>query len=328
MSKKDAFFKATAGREGKFSKYAFIGLFGLRKSFYCGIMLIERERNAKKRRKIMEKMLTDMHTHTTFSHDGKDAPATMIEAAREKGIAFYGVSEHFDYDYDRTLMTEEERQSTLNGDEADYFHTVRHLQEDYEGVVNVAVGAEFGYSDDPAVQKRYAETYEKYRPDFVINSVHGDGGRDFARYSFEGKTKKEVYKAYLALVRRSLDAPYPYDVVGHIGYIARYVPFADKAFSLDEFGEELDGILKAIVEKGKILEVNSANKTLENRTLPALPIIKRYYELGGRKISFGSDAHFVQRIADKREEIAAALKKIGFTHFTVPFRGEYIKIEI
>lgn len=276
----------------------------------------------------MEKMLTDMHTHTTFSHDGKDAPAKMIEAARKKGVAFYGISEHFDYDYDRTLMTEEERQSTINGDEACYFHDVRRLQEDYEGVVNVAVGAEFGYSDNPAVQKRYADAYEKYRPDFVINSVHGDGGKDFIRYSFEGKTKEEVYGGYLALVRRSLDAPYPYDVVGHIGYIARYVPFENRAFDLETFGETIDGILKTIIEKGKILEINSANKTLKNRTLPSMEIVKRYYELGGRKISFGSDAHFEERILDKREEIAKELKEIGFTDFTVPFRGEHIKVEI
>ena len=276
----------------------------------------------------MKKMLTDMHTHTTFSHDGQDSPAKMLEAAQRLGIAFYGVSEHFDYDYDRTLMDEEECLATLNGDEESYFHDLRHLQEDYEGVMNVAVGAEFGYSDDPDRKRQYLETYEKYRPDFVINSVHGVGGKDFARYSFDGMTKAEIFRDYLALVRRSLDVPYPYDIVGHIGYVARYVPFENRAFDLEEFGEEIDELLKTIIEKGKILEVNTHNKTLENRTLPAEPIIRRYYELGGRKVSFGSDAHLVERIADKREEVTEMLKKIGFTYVTVPFRGEHIKVEL
>jgi len=62
--------------------------------------------------------------------------------------------------------------------------------------------------------------------------------------------------------------------------------------------------------------------------LPAEPILRRYYELGGRKISFGSDAHLTERIGDKREEVMEMLKKIGFTYVTVPFRGEYIKIEL
>ena len=48
----------------------------------------------------MDKLLTDLHSHTTFSHDGKNTPAQMLEAAQKKGLAFYGVSDHFDYDYD------------------------------------------------------------------------------------------------------------------------------------------------------------------------------------------------------------------------------------
>ena len=281
----------------------------------------------------MAQFLTDMHTHTTFSHDGRNTPAEMLAAAQKQGVAFYGVSEHFDYDYDTSLMDEDEYKATRNGDEEEYFHALRHLQEDYEGVMNVAVGAEFGYSEEEKVQGRYALTYEKYRPDYVINSVHSIDGRDFAcvRYSKRAKivgTKKEVFGNYLRLVRKSLDAPYPYDIVGHIGYAARYVPFADKNISLEEFGEEIDDILQTIIKKDKILEVNSANKTLENRTLPARHIIERYFALGGRKISYGSDAHFIERIGDKREEIVATLKEIGFTYLTVPFRGEHIKVEI
>ena len=76
------------------------------------------------------------------------------------------------------------------------------------------------------------------------------------------------------------------------------------------------------------MEVNSSNKQLSNRTLPAEPILERYYQLGGRKISYGSDAHFKARIGDKREEVVAMLKSIGFTYLTVPYRGEHIKVEL
>ena len=275
----------------------------------------------------MEKFLTDMHTHTTFSHDGKNTPAQMLESAQKRGIAFYGVSDHFDYDYDLLAMSSEEIAEIRNGDTAEYFHVLRHLQEDYEGVMNVVVGAEFGFSENPEVQDRYLATYEKYRPDFIINSVHGGEGKDFARYDFT-ESKEETYGMYLRLIRASLDVPYPYDIVGHIGYIARYVPFADRRLSLEEFGEQIDDILLTIVKKDKILEVNTANKNLENRTLPAEEIVRRYFELGGRKVSFGSDAHFIERIADKREEVTAMLKRIGFTYVTVPFKGEHIEVKI
>lgn len=272
----------------------------------------------------MEKFLTDLHSHTTFSHDGKNTPAEMLEAARKKGIAFYGVSEHFDYDYDLSLLSEAERRALQNGDEGEYFHALRHLQEDYGGVMNVVVGAEFGYSEKEKVHTRYALTYEKYRPDYVINSVHGQDGKDYARYTFT-QDKARTYVEYLRIVRKSLDAPYPYDIVGHIGYIARYAPFADARLSLAEFGEQIDDILSTIVRKGKILEVNTA---IAEGTLPTREIIERYFELGGRKVSYGSDAHKTERIGAKREEAAAMLREIGFTHLTVPFRGEHIEVKI
>lgn len=276
----------------------------------------------------MEKWITDMHTHTTFSHDGKDSMENMLQAAQEKGVAFFGVSEHFDYDYDLSLLTEAETRAVQDFDPDEYFHHGRHCQEDYEGVMNVCIGAEFGYSEKPEVQARYQATCEKYRPDFVINSVHGDCGQDFYFFKEFPPKKEDAYKRYLQLIRQSLDVAYPYDIVGHIGYIARYVPYADKSFSLAEFGAELDDIFKTIIAKDKILEVNTANKNLPNPTLPALELVERYYALGGRKISVGSDAHLKERVADKWEETSAALKKIGFEYVTVPFRGEHIKVRI
>lgn len=275
----------------------------------------------------MEKFLTDMHTHSTYSHDGRNTLQEMLETAQKMGAGFYGVSEHFDYGYDLSLFSPALIEALRRENPEEYFHGARHLQEDYEGAMNVLVGAEFGYSDEPAVMRRYEEVLEKYTPDFVINSVHGAGGNDYAYGTFT-QDKATMYGEYLALVRRSLDAPYPYDIVGHIGYIARYVPFENVDFDLTEFGEPIDDILQTIIRKDKILEINSSSKQLKQRTIPALPIIQRYYELGGRKVSFGSDAHNRERIMEKRDEVVAVLKEIGFTYITVPCRGEHIKVEI
>ncbi len=274
------------------------------------------------------KFITDMHSHTyPASHDAKNSIREMLEEAQRKGVAFFGISNHFDYDYDLLQMTKEEIEEIRNGNEEEYFHEARHLQEDYEGVMNVAVGAEFGYSDKQEVWGRYKTTYEKYRPDYVINSVHGGEGQDFARCTFT-ESEEEIYAMYLGLIRRSLEVSYPYDIVGHIEYIVRYVPFERKGISLEKFREEIDDILLTIIKKDKILEVNSATYTLPNISLPKMDILRRYYELGGRKISYGSDAHYTARICDKREEIVEMLKEIGFTHLTVPFRGEHISVAL
>ena len=42
------------------------------------------------------KMITDVHTHSDFSFDGRESLSKILETAYKKGVAFYGVSEHFD----------------------------------------------------------------------------------------------------------------------------------------------------------------------------------------------------------------------------------------
>ncbi len=284
----------------------------------------------RKREKTEEKMgiLTDTHSHTyPSSHDGKNTLREMIEGALEKQVTYYGISNHFDYDYDEKLMTEEEKKILPNGDEEEYFRDARFLQKEYEEKIKVLVGAEFGYSERKEVQEQYRLAYEKHRPDYVINSVHSNEGRDFSRTALP-KDKKGLFELYLRLVRQSLDVPYHYDIVGHIEYIVRYVPFAEKKIELGEFQEQIDDILKRIIEKGKILEVNTATFGLERVGLPNEEVLARYYELGGRRVTFGSDAHTTARILEGREKVVATLKKIGFEYLTIPVCGEYTKIPL
>ncbi len=272
------------------------------------------------------KILTDTHSHTyPSSHDGKNTLREMISAAIEKGAFYYGISNHFDYDYDKSLMTEEEKKTLPNGNENEYFHEARLLQQEYEEKIKVLVGAEFGYSDKKDIQEQYCIAYEKHCPDYVINSVHSHNGRDFSR-TLLPNNKKQVFGQYLRLVRQSLDAPYHYDIVGHFEYIVRYVPFVDKKIETTEFQEQIDDILKTIIAKGKIIEVNSAVFGLSRISLPNEDILTRYYKLGGRRVTFGSDAHMAARILDGREKVVAMLKKIGFKYLTIPDKGNYINI--
>lgn len=276
----------------------------------------------------MQKFLTDVHTHSTFSFDGIDTLHQMLKTAHEKGAMFFGVAEHFNYD----SCEEYVKQEPQGIDEEAYFHTGRHLQEDYAGCMNVLIGAEFGYTLDETAQRRYLQVYEKYRPDFVVNSIHNRDGWDYIKrkpyYNEDGtlKSKQQAYTEYFQLVLQSLDALYPYDIVAHVGYCLRYAPYDNVDITLAEFGKEIDAICKGIIERDKILEVNSGLRG--GLCLPTEEMLRRYFALGGRKISFASDAHNTQRIMEKREQITALLKEIGFTHITVPCKGEHIMVEI
>ena len=268
------------------------------------------------------KMKIDLHTHTNFSPDCAVAIERMLERAQKNGVAFYGVSDHIEYHMPTAFNPAPEKEEA-------YFHHARHLQEDYAGCMNVLIGVEFGYTENPLIWKRIEKTCEKYAPDFVINSVHDVELKDYYyKKPFENTDKPTAYSTYLRLVRNSLDVSYPYDIVGHLGYLSRYAPYENRRVYVAEFYEQIDDILQTIIQKGKILEINSSNKDGVEAFLPERAILERYYALGGRKICFGSDAHDRERIAEKHEQAVALLKEMGFTHFTVPCKGEEIKIEL
>ena len=271
---------------------------------------------------------TDIHTHTKFSADGRNSIEEMIAAAMQKGLAWYGISEHFNYDYDRLHLTID-GQEVPPIDERAYFTRARELQKQLRGKLHLLVGAEFGYDNANSTLQRYIETEQEYSPDFVVNSVHTCLGMDcyFPHYCV-GKSKEYAYNAYLYRVLESLDAPYRYDIVAHIGYCSRNATYPDPTLRYEGYADVLDGILKRIIARGKILEVNSSAKTAGSPFIPDTDILERYFELGGRMVSFASDAHDTTRIADRRDIVVAALKKIGFTHLTIPDKGRYLQLEI
>ena len=273
-------------------------------------------------------ILTDIHTHTKFSADGRGDIRDMIETALAKGISYYGISEHVNYDYtEQGIEIEGETENEINIPL--YFQTPRALQEEYRGRLHLLIGCEFGFHDGPFCFREYQKIIDSFHPDFVVNSIHTCMGEEcyFPEYT-RGKEKRDAYNAYFQAVLASLDAPYPYDIVAHIGYCSRNAVYADPKIRYEDFSEILDRILYRIVEKDKILEINTSSKTAGSPFLPDTDILRRYYEMGGRKVSYASDAHDPSRIMEKRDIVVAALKKIGFSCLSVPDCGKILQIEI
>lgn len=258
--------------------------------------------------------LIDLHNHSSFSADGTCSLEQMLSAAQDKGVTLFGTAEHFDYDYKALGLSYE------NGrfiDEAAYFSTARALQK--RTPIRYLVGAEYGFLSDAKTLDAYLSVTKTYQPDFIVNSVHVCDGNDcwFSSY-FDGKEKAHAYGRYLETVRKSLDAPYPYDVVAHVGYVSRNAPYSDAKLRYTEFATLYDEILSTVMKKGKILEVNTSARGAGSAFLPDVDVLARYYELGGRKVCLSSDAHDETRIASGFEEGAATLKRIGFSHLTYP----------
>lgn len=273
-------------------------------------------------------ILSDLHTHTTFSPDGEGKIENMIETAISKGVKYYGISEHFDYDYIALDIKIDGKTIPFIDDDA-YFKKARVLQQKYKNDIDLLVGCEFGFNDDENTLKMYEDVIKKYSPDYIVNSVHTVDGFDcwFENY-FIGKTKEQAYNLYFEKVLKSLDAKYHFDIVAHLGYVSRNAIYNDNKIVYNDYKKILDEILLKIINLDKILEINTNSRGAGSEFLPDTDIIERYFSLGGRKVCFGSDAHKESRILDKYELVINSLKKIGFSNLTVPYKNKQIKIDI
>lgn len=98
----------------------------------------------------MKTILTDVHTHTKFPPTAGSDIGDMLKAALKKGAAYYGISEHFDYDYKVDRMRSTAERKPLIRMRRRIFPSAREWKRQYEGKMEVLVGGEFGYTDNPA----------------------------------------------------------------------------------------------------------------------------------------------------------------------------------
>lgn len=244
--------------------------------------------------------MIDLHLHTCFSHDSAEKPSAYIERASRCGAEILGFSEHYDYDF---LL---EGQCLGLPDLDGYFKV--------EGNENIRVlhGIEVGFRCEA---EDFYKNFVISRPfDYVIDSVHMLPYGACASNPFTpGDKRLEVfYHRYLEDVLNSVKADFDYQIVGHIGYASRHVNAANKKLKYCDFSDIYDIILKEIIQREKCLELNTSSVGTQGDFLPDKDVFKRYFELGGRLVSFGSDAHVCTDLLRSYEKARDFLLATGF----------------
>ena len=250
--------------------------------------------------------VADSHTHCNHSHDSFVPPEEMIENAIAKGASYMAMTDHCDKDYALIPEFFDIKQIDLDS----HFKQARALQERYKGKLQIGVGLECGYYA-PA-DKLYREILAQYPTDVVINSVHVVNEEDCYYDSYFTRGRKAAYGMYVQAVLDSVNADFPYDIIGHIGYVARKAPFENRALRYEEFPDMFDEILRGIIQKGKALEVNGRGTGIPY--IPEDGILRRYRELGGELVTYGSDAHYPQLQLIHYNEVKEGLKTLGFRY--------------
>ncbi len=257
----------------------------------------------------------DCHMHSSFSPDSDAPMELMVRKAVQLGFSGICFTDHMDLDLHEPLL----------GDDPDVFAAdpemvlkeISRLRELYE--IEIGFGLEFGMQQHlPSVFDQLAR---RYPLDFIPASCHVVDGRDpYFPQVWEGKTADEFIRRYYEVYYENICLMTQWDTLAHLDYVIRYIPERGSLVydSMNKHADLIDALLKHVIDQGKCLEVNTAGyKYGLGQTNPSPAILKRYRELGGERITIGSDAHAPQHIGTGFHQTQEMLLALGFRSYTV-----------
>ncbi len=253
---------------------------------------------------------TDFHIHTRISVDSTAHVNDMVQRAIDCGFTEIALTDHLDYNpadegygrYDSRLAYEQ----TL---------AARALFGDRIGICH---GVEIG---EPHL---YASKIRELYPcpfDVIIGSIHFVGEHGVHADLFDVRKPADAIRCFfdytLAMVREG-----DFDILGHLDYFDRYTLMRNlPPYRPEDYESQIREILKVTLERNITLEVNvSGWRSKADRCFPHPQVLDWYFQMGGRKISIGSDSHLPEHIGMNFGKVTEILLTVGFREYHV-FRG-------
>lgn len=228
----------------------------------------------------------DFHMHSKVSFDSEAEPERMVQAALNAGLKEICFTDHVDHPAPG-------EPATMIFDLADYHRAYDHLTA--EGM-KIRRGCEIGLKQDNAELVRRDSQRRQF--DFVIGSIHFVDNLDIYEEPYwRGRTVEHAYQQFLETTLQCVRIHEDYDVLGHLTYISKTMANpTHERIPYETRREIMDEILKELVKKGKGLEINSSGVDRCGAFLPDEAYFRRFRELGGEIVTFGSDAHSPERV--------------------------------
>ena len=248
---------------------------------------VRMERPARNRAEEDDQIRTNFHTHTARCLHAAGEDGDYAQAAYEAGYARLGYSDHTPWPSSRSVQT---RMRMPAAELEGYVRSVRRLQAEYKGRMEIALGLEAEYYPDMMgwLEERRAEHgisfllfgnhYDHPREDFYFGTVHTP--RELRRYADH------------ALEALSCGA---FDVFAHPDvFMSSYPRFDADCRSVSR------ELCAAARENGVVLEFNVSGLYNHFRRGPGFPCLE-FWQLAaaeGAGAIIGIDAHSPQRFAD------------------------------
>ena len=246
----------------------------------------------------------DYHMHSTFSCDCQARMADMCAAAVAKGIAEIGFTEHYDLFKGETETCR------------DYFKLepwaaeLKRQQAAFAGRLIVRAGIEIG---EPHLFQAEAQALlARYPFDYVLGSLHWVGPDSIfdSRY-FQARSAKEAFRLFYEELER-MTAMGGFDILSHFDVPVRTAFAVYGRYAAAEHEEALRPVLRNCIERGLALDLNTAALRRRAQVLtPGLDILRLYVEMGGERVTLGSDAHRPEQVGSHLDVAMAIARAPG-----------------
>lgn len=255
------------------------------------------------------KFISDSHTHSDNSFDGKDSVIMLAERACSLGLYSLTVTDHCECNeyFEKDIRKDIER-SVRD------IHKAKGL---YADKLKIYTGIELGQPTQAPDAARDALSLAEY--DFVLGSLHNiKNEKDFFFIIYTPENTEGLINRYFDELTELVKSDC-FDSLAHMTYPFRYLAGnADINVDIKKYSQRIDAILELLIKNRKALEVNTSGlRQVIGRTLPDEDIVRRFRELGGKYVTVGSDAHRWGDIGAGIEDGYNMLLRCGFTHFTV-----------
>jgi histidinol-phosphatase (PHP family) len=224
----------------------------------------------------------DYHMHSNFSCDCQAPMATMCRSAISKGIPEIGFSEHFD------LHANEPFRDWFRPSE--WWEELERCRSEFAGQLTIRAGIEVG---EPHLFGNELQQLLSTIPfDYVLGSLHWVGSESVFHPSyFHARTKEKVYDDFFEELIR-MTAIGGFDILSHFDVPIRTAFAIHGPYNPRRHEEAIRQVLRNCIEHGIALDLNTAALRRTAKVLtPAPEILAWYAELGGERVTLGSDAH-------------------------------------
>jgi histidinol-phosphatase (PHP family) len=155
-----------------------------------------------------------------------------------------------------------------------------------------------------------------YPFDYLLGSLHWVGDGNIFMPDYFARSEAEAYGEYFTELERMTRVG-GFDIVAHLDVPIRTGFALYGNYDPANYEDLIRQVLRNCIDRGIAVEVNSGSLRRSAGVLnPGAPVLAWYREMGGERITLGSDAHHTDHVGAGLPVALEAARRAGFGHLT------------